>query len=71
MSSPYTESKYPRGWQKVQYRWDVAWALIRARDLERTLAAAGLLLPLTHDTVDLATVARRDWVRVWDRDCRG
>jgi hypothetical protein len=71
VSNQYTESNYPPGWQRVQYRWDVAWALIRAIDNERTLAAAGLLLPLTHDTVDLATVARRDWRRVWDRDCRG
>lgn len=71
MSKQYTESNYPAGWQKVQYRWDVATALIRAVDIERTMARAGLLLPYSHDTVDITTIARRDLIRQWDRDCRG
>ena len=74
MSNTYTESNYPPGWQKLQYRWDVAWALIRAHDLERTLARAGILRhfdDLNPNSRDLATVSRLYFARQWDRDCRG
>lgn len=70
MSNRTTESNYPAGWQKVQYRWDVAWALIRAHDIERTLARAGRLLTTGNHDRDLATVSRHDFQRQWDRDCR-
>lgn len=69
MSNPFTEGNYPPGWQKVQYRWDVANALIRAIDIERTLARAGRLL-VAVDNRDLATVSRVDFARQWDRSCR-
>lgn len=72
MSNPFTESNYPPGWQRVQYRWDVARGLIRAIDTERTLARAGRLLHVDDPTRrDLATVSRLDFQRAWDRDCRG
>lgn len=41
MSKKVAESNYPPGWQNVQYRWDLAWANIRARDLVRTLGRVG------------------------------